>query len=414
MGLLAVLVTWFPVWGDNLTQLKVVAVEYADAGGGRVRAREWAAPAYIHYWYTPGHWVEWEFDCTQPGGYAMFLTYAARLTTARKIEVNGRTVTETGCYILEKTGSWEMFKEVHLAGIFELCAGKNRVRITCLDEVSLCLGRIRFASPGREDISVDAVNFVAQGGGTIETVLDARAGFFTHWDRPGHCLCWEIDVPEQGDYGVVLTCASIRDAVRMVKVNGNVVDGMERVKLGGSGGWRYWADRALPAPVSLRKGKNKLCLANVEGSLNLSAIRLTKEQGIQLTVRASDFIDETGAQSPVRIHGAPHNTLTLSDWNNPGQWVEWKVHAPVAGEYWFSLRGLFWYGATFSLQVNGTTAWGYEGMSCSGGLESDNWCTAHFAVPVVLREGENRVRLTLLEGKWEVDELIFTRKEFSR
>lgn len=136
---------------------------------------------------------------------------------------------------------------------------------------------------------VEAEAFGDQGGGTVE-VTDQKVGAqgqaFLHWDREGHWLEWVLDVPQAGDYRVLVRgCTSEGRILRKLTVNGETPAGTAAIELLGTGGYSSdrddWRIYELPGPdgplkLNLPAGPVKLRLENLDGhSLNLDWLALS-------------------------------------------------------------------------------------------------------------------------------------------
>jgi len=130
------------------------------------------------------------------------------------------------------------------------------------------------------EVLVEAEDFSEQGGGQV-TVGDkpgAHGQAFHHWDNAGHWLEWPVEVPSEGEYRLVLRYATeVEFGERSVEVDGKPTEGLEQVRLPGTGGWNAWVETLLPATFALSPGKHTLRMTNPNtgGSINLDWIKLT-------------------------------------------------------------------------------------------------------------------------------------------
>ena len=390
-------------------QIVVPAKSYTGQGGGSVGVRRGtdATSGCIHLWCTPGHWLEWTVEAPAAGAYDVVFEYGTRFSTRRKVELNGAPVPGLESFLFRNTGGWVASKEVRLPAKLALKAGKNVLRITCLDERSLCVARMRFATPGRPDILVDSRTFTGQGGGTVQAVAGNENGFFTQWDDKGHWLEWTLDIPADGDYRARVLYASTGRPVREVRVNGRVVPGMETVTFEATGGWRYWVEGDLPGVLPLKRGANVLRMTNVEQGQNLTAIVLRSPSGAETVMPAISFSGQGGGR--VTVYAMPKHGA-LFNWDNAGHWLEWTVETPAAGAYELTLRYATRENASREVKVNGESVKGLESFAAARGLGWDDWKLMTLAVPLPLKAGKNVVRMTNVKGGLNLDELVFVLK----
>jgi hypothetical protein len=386
----------------------VPAISFTGQGGGKVEVHERASEAsrpYVHLWFKPGQWIEWTFDA-QAGEYEIVFSYGARYDTRREVKVNGQPVKGLESVVMKNTGGWTAWKDLTLPAKVALKDGRNVLRITCLDDASLCLTRIRLDSGGKP-ILIDADRFSAQGGGPAQSVLSDEAGYFNMWDAKDHWLEWAVEAPQAGEYEVYLRYAALVPSVRGLQVNGEAGKGLESFPVEASGGWRYWVESKLPAKVGLKQGRNVLRLTNTEAkSLNLTAIRLAGAGGGDLLIRAVDFTGQGGGS--VRVY-APSRHGYFNMWNDKGHWLEWTVDAPAAGEYEVKLTYSTKDKAPREVQVNGKVVKGLESVAPPPTGDWKTW--KEFPLPgrVTLQKGKNVLRMTpLSEGGLNLDSITLT------
>jgi len=270
--------------GDKPTvrkEIVIPAVSFQAEDGGKVKKRK-PTGGYIHKWFRPGHWVEWEVDIAAPGEYEVALNCIAQYDCRRALLVNGQAPAGLSAFTVPATGPWELkeFKEVLLPGRVSLAKGRNTLRLACLNHVSLRLNAIRLKPAGGTPVVVEAVDRILQGGGEVGEILPTPEGYLEGWKTKGHWLEWTVEGAPAGEYAVYLRYASINEMAREMRVNGTVVPGLESFNLpsSGLGSSDYWKETRLPARVTLKDGKNVIRLTSLEDhkwkSINLARIRL--------------------------------------------------------------------------------------------------------------------------------------------
>jgi hypothetical protein len=257
------------------------AISLAAQGGGEVRKVQPAKPAgplaqgYIHFWYTPGHWLEWTIENAPAGEVQVSLHYATKFRVQRGMSLNGAAVKGLESFGMPPTGRWMDWSDVTLAAPVTLKQGRNVLRLTCLDDCSAMLGEIRLTATGKEPVVIPAARFTGQGGGAVQALAPPTVGYVRGWSGKGHWLEWTIDSASSGSYDVYLHYATDDWCPRELQVGGEVVKGLEAFALETTGDETNWREAKLPVPVTLKQGRNVLRMTSLgAGELGLSAIRL--------------------------------------------------------------------------------------------------------------------------------------------
>jgi hypothetical protein len=137
-------------------------------------------------------------------------------------------------------------------------------------------------------IVIEAENFTGQGGGKARVYErpGSSGKMITFWHESiGHWLEWNVDVPQAGEYRVVLKYASDCDnTTRDLTIDGATPgEAFKRFTLPRTGGfcatrddWSYYTigGEAMPATVSLSAGPHNLRMSNIEDGCALDFILL--------------------------------------------------------------------------------------------------------------------------------------------
>ncbi len=269
--------------------LMVPAVSYAAEGGGQARrvvpeADNRQYPRFLHFWYTPGHWIEWPVDGVAAGQYEVVLRYAAKQDVRRSLAVDGTPVRGLNPFTLPSTGSWRNWGEVTLSAPISVTAGGSRLRLICEDDRSVRLESLTLKGASGDALTLNAADFSAEGGGAAQALGPPTQGRVTDWQDDGHWLEWAFDAPAAGDYSISLHYAADGYCPRELLVNGEPVAGLEAFIPPPTGDVRHWTIATLPAAARLHQGRNTVRLAarrgpsravpRIDGEFELSAIRL--------------------------------------------------------------------------------------------------------------------------------------------
>ena len=385
----------------------IPAVAFSGQGGGTVTLRDRegdVSPGYVHRWFTKGHWLEWTVDAAEAGRYDVALRYSTLFEPRRELRVNGKPADGLEAFRLGPTRRWDVFSRARLPARVTLAKGRNVVRLTCLDEISLCLSELCFSAPGKPDVIIDATDLAGEGGGKVQTILSPRGGYFRQWDAKDHWLEWTLNAMPPGRYDVFLRYATMYESPRRLEVNGQAVPGLEAFVMPLSGGWTNWVEGKLPAPVTLAEGRNVLRMTSVGGmGLNMTAIRLVGPDGKSRLVNATGFSDQGGGR--VRVW-APSRHGSFYGWGGQGHWLEWTVPEARAGDYDVTLRYATQERGPREMQVNGQIVKGLEGFTLEPTGSWQRWRETALDVRVRLKAGRNVLRLTSLgRGGVNLDEI---------
>jgi hypothetical protein len=383
-------------------EIVLAACAFSAEGGGRSgnRSRDGdAAPAYVHLWNTPGHWLEWTFECPATGDYDVTLTYATLFRPARQLSLNGEVVKDLERFAVGSTRRWDNFSESLLPARLKLRAGRNVLRLTSLDGLNLLLSQIRLSNPSRPDILIAGTAYTGEGGGQAWRMVSPKDGYIRFWDNAGHWLEWTIEDAAAGTYTAYLQYAALWDAPRKLQVNNQNVPGLEIVVLPMTGNWTNWGECRLPAPLVLAKGRNVLRLTCSTGKgANLAGLRLVGADGKPCYIPAISFSGQDGGRVTAF---SPSRHRSLTGWDAKGHWLEWTARKMTEGNYTIVLRYASDKPATreVRLTTNGLSFTALESclLPATGGLQT--WQEMKLPARVHLLPGDNVLRLTNVEGQ---------------
>lgn len=305
--------------------ITVPAISFTGQGGDEVSRSEPKGPAsrgfeFVHFWYTPGHWIEWAVEDMPAGRYDVTVRYAGKHPVRRSLAVNGQTVDGLESFTLEATGSgqqkdgWQKWSEATLPAPVTLAPGHNVLRMACLDDTSVCLREIVLTAPGKPPVTIPASRLAGQGGGQVQVITPPALGTVGNvwrqsWYKEGQWLEWTVEVPAAGPYAVALHYRADGYCRLELQANGEKVKGLDDFIPPRTGSLDYYTVGTLPAPVALRAGKNTLRLTTLggpdrgvprfDGMFSLSAMHLTplaegaSPGGNLLTLTTMDEITRT-------------------------------------------------------------------------------------------------------------------------
>jgi hypothetical protein len=289
--------------GPSQRGIVIPAISFTGQGGGevnRAEPQENPGPGFIHLWYTPGHWLEWVVEGAAAGDYRVAVRHAGRFSVERSLTLNGRAVAGLESFTLEATGTreqnrgWNQWSETTLPAAVTLAAGRNVLRMTCLDNSSVRISDITLTAPGKEPVTIEASAFTGQSGGRVGVHVPPGMGrvgsaWRSSWKDEGHWLEWTFESPAAGRYGVGLHYRADGYCRLELQVNSEKAKGLEDFIPPKTCGLDIYNVGTLPEPVTLRRGENTLRLTilggprrvvpQFSGMLALSAIHLSPLPG---------------------------------------------------------------------------------------------------------------------------------------
>jgi hypothetical protein len=233
-------------------------------------------------------------------------------------------------------------------------------------------------------------------------------GYFILWNDNGHWLEWTIDNARAGDHKVFLRYATMYESPRQLSVNGQVVKGLESFTMPLTGGWRYWVESPLSAPITLKEGKNVIRITSIGGrGLNLTSIRLVGPGDDSTLIPAVGFSGQGGGKVTTITHS---RRGSFYYWNDEGHWLEWAIADASPGRYAVTLRYATKTRSPREMRVNGQVAEGLGSFTLTPTGDWKTWKDGTLPATVALKEGRNVIRLTSLGGGGlNLDEIRLTR-----
>ena len=171
-----------------------------------------------------------------------------------------------------------------------LLTGIIRAELTLKDgtvlkgQIPLAVRQLNVSQQSPPGYFVEAENPGEEKGGKLVVVKDRADvhGYATsHWDRKGHAVTYQIDLPKAGKYELLIRYAAERPVVkRELILNGTDFGSFEIPPTGGFGRTKFeWSDyrfgmNGTPLQFSLPAGRQTLTMIHDGGSLNMDYISL--------------------------------------------------------------------------------------------------------------------------------------------
>ncbi|NLG13721.1 MAG: hypothetical protein GX561_05890 [Lentisphaerae bacterium] len=142
---------------------------------------------------------------------------------------------------------------------------------------------VRLAKPYIKGVSmVEGESFSSQSGGEVQ-IRDDKPGThgksISHWDDEGHRLSWELAVPADGDYRLMVRYCTSMGAKRKVTVGGDDKGDVNFPNTGGFGTDALQWDHCEIRCKGLKRGKVVVEMVNVDGKgCNVDYLSLVPEK----------------------------------------------------------------------------------------------------------------------------------------
>jgi hypothetical protein len=147
------------------------------------------------------------------------------------------------------------------------------------------------------------------------TTANPLGNMIYNWDKPGHLLDWEFNVPEAGNYRIGIRYASNSlDSIRKFQIDGGREDSFHYPRT--QGGWSDYAKAVQQTGNGsedlvyyLEPGVHKIRMTNVTAGLNLDYLVLQKVEDVPVIMSANGAVLQEGAEFdgsvPVTFEAVP-------------------------------------------------------------------------------------------------------------
>ena len=131
------------------------------------------------------------------------------------------------------------------------------------------------------DVIVEGEDYIKEEGGSAQKVggrVGATGLMVTSWDNPGHTIEWEVDIPEDGSYKLVIRLCNGRawTTYRDVMIDGQYPhEAFKKIAIISTGGFAKSSNdfinvtvsdaQGQPVLVELTKGKHVIRMNNLGG-----------------------------------------------------------------------------------------------------------------------------------------------------
>lgn len=272
------------------------------------------------------------------------------------------------------------------------------------------------------------------GGARVQDVLSASGEkVVTGFNQEGAYIEWEFDAPARGMYEfwfkyilpeedaepvvVDITIDGKHQFLEMTNIYFNsvkyasAIETLERIEPASD------KDNGVPFGFIMEKGKHKIRIENISGDFDLDYIKISGPVKRFVFTQGEDYSASSSEFEVVKRIAASRGKA-LSGFENPGDWVEWKIDVPEDGLYSVFFRytlGDRSSECVRSIQLNGKTLFpDWEEVRfypTDGWSEKRNdWKERRLEDPesrqpyyVYMPKGEVTIRMEVVSGPLEID-----------
>lgn len=405
-------------------------------------------------WTDAGEWLEWSISIASSGHYAFTVRYATPSNGRTvSLRLDGADITDS--ILLPNTGGYQAWNSVTTPAI-QLPAGSHTLRVV-FGSGNVNLNFIDVAAvdappppppptlprvPGRIEVedyrdggagvgyndttSGNAGGLYRSDDVDIQACSDASSGpvcYNVGWTDLGEWLAYDVEIASAGFYTFTVRYATPSNG-RSVRFELNGVDVTGAIALPNTGGYQVWSS-VTSAPVELPAGQHTLRLVLISGNTNLNFFETTAASEppppapptlpqLPGKLEAEDYrqggpgvgyVDTTPGNNGGVYRNEDVDIQACSDplsasscynvgWTEPGEWLAFDVHVPVAGSYVFTFR----YASPSSsprrvrVEIDGVDVSGQLLLAPTGGYQV--WADGSTG-PIAIDAGDHTVKILI-------------------
>lgn len=236
-----------------------------------------------------GSHIEFNVNVADAASYNLLVRYASGSTSNRPMEIKVNSSVQFDTVNYQPTGDWIIWVVDTLT--IDLNAGANTLRWTSLvaeggpnfDKIEL------YQIPTESSDSVYQAEDMIIYHGNVETNHTGYTGtgFVDLTNEIGSYIDWDISVPTQGDYDIIIRYASGSTNNRTMQINVNGSQQLSTVGFMPTGAWDIWDTQTFT--VTLDAGANTLRTLSTmsEGGPNIDKLNITQDVATYYTLSSS-------------------------------------------------------------------------------------------------------------------------------
>ena len=275
-------------------------------------------------WIEAGEYLTYDVDIVNAGKYNLVLRVATPAEDTKQVDViiDGQTHTAS----FSNTGGWQTYRDVVINDV-NLSAGSKELRLDMksggfnLNYVDLVVqqsvtrvGAIRIEAEDYieyrdEEIENFGREYRPGEGVDIEVTGDEDGGFNVGWIRFGEYLTYDVNIPESGNYDLILRVAN-PDGNKQLDV---VIGGQTyNAEINNTGGYQIYTD-VIVNNVNLSAGFQELRLDMKDDNFNLNYIEIVPAEPVVDSTAPNVIFDNTLDRSDtVTLNLSTNSTATAN------------------------------------------------------------------------------------------------------
>jgi len=256
-------------------------------------------------WISPGEWLEFTVNVTEPGVHKIKANVASlNEGGSLHIEANGNS---SPIISFTATGDWQNWQETDSVDL-NLSTGEQVIRVV-VDSGSFNLDTLSFTSGGiisnqqpfhdspanipgtiraedydkggegiayHDDSDGNFGGANVRAGDSVDIEAKPTGGHNVGWISPGEWLEYTVDVKEAGEYNLTALIASDSNGGTIAfEFTGATNTNATPITFGGTNGWQVWVN-SPSTKVNLNQGQHVIRLVSSSGEFNIDEFTLTK------------------------------------------------------------------------------------------------------------------------------------------
>ena len=377
--------------------------------------------------FDKGEWLEYTIDVATAGNYVITMRTASGSGVGGFISFESDCVKLTGNLATPNTNGWDIWEDTTVD--VTLKAGVQKLRVVSGGDMNLMNFDIQLGGEGGsdygagcewrppepDDIKVEAENWttvIASPEGTVsigastDSDLSDHVGNFDAEDF----IEYAVDVPASGCYAADYRIASEPGSAGFdLSFGGTLVD---TFAVPPTGGWSSWV--TFKRPVELVEGAQTMRIDALGDSFNLNWLAFNQTDDAYclddgaITIEAETYISSIQLpEGEVGTQGTEDEGGGLNvGWVDAGDWMEYEIIIPAAGNYELSYRAASQGGSNpgVSIYLDGALV-DSTAVPDTGGWQT--WETVTGGI-VELAAGDYTLRVSTLSGGFNLNWLKFT------
>lgn len=324
-------------------------------------------------WNQTGEWLKYNINVKESGEYHFSIDTATTFTNAKMRLWLDDEIDLTGVVDVPSTGDWNNWNPVTVEGI-RLPEGEHTIKLEIVngefDFASLQFASYEIYKPLPGLLEAEDYNSGGQGvayldntegnsGGEyrdedVDIRLLPHGGYAIESFEQGEWLKYNVDISEEGNYGLDLVVSSTDDNAQVkLKLDDEAIsDTITIPNTGGNNNWETITFNDIPLP----EGKHVITVEAVEGEFELSKMivqTFDNHKELPGTIKAVDYItggegvgyhDLTAGNTgggfreddvDMRVH--PDGSYNIG-WNQKGEWYKYNVNVSEGDNYTLDMK----------------------------------------------------------------------------